>query len=378
MLLFYGRKMKNEYLKTRSRSLSSRQDRSCSVHASKDSVVGGWSGIQRSASRTFSATAYLQEVKYVLKNRTLSCGTNAFSEFTTLVDKLRSEKKSNGDKISLIERLIGLLEGYPILILNLVIFLPDEYVIEIQRDAVIVKIYESTESLSAVNTGHLRIFNNSPCSVFAWLGKDITRCAKPLTESTGMSPGRTRMKNTSPPSDKLPLISLKAEDTNIRSRRKALSSKGLPSRSISHVSSRGDDVYKQNMPVKPDAKPIICNDAYLLEENTTSTDMKTLQYILKIKRLYADRPEVYKHFFQLLKDMHSGTLEGISAISEIVTLFKTYPSLIFGFNHFLPHGSRIILLNSNNGSTVPNITAPKYILEHIDTTGQPVERELFP
>lgn len=371
--------MKNEYLlKTRSRSLSSRQDRNFSVHVSKDSGVGGWSGIQRSASRSVSATAYLQEVKYVLENRTLSCGMNAFSEFMTLVDKLRSEKKSNGDKISLIERLIGLLEGYPILILNLVIFLPDEYLIEIQRDAVIVKICESEESLSDVNTGHLRIFNNSPCSAFAWLGKDITRFGKRLTESTGMSPGRTRMKNTSRLSDKLPLISLKSEDTNIRSRRKALSSKGSSSRSISHVSSRGADISKQNMPVKPGVNPVICNEVYLLEENTTSTDMKTLQYILKIKRLYADRPEVYKRFLQLLKDMHSGTLEGISVISEIVTLFKTCPSLIFGFNYFLPHGSRIVLLNSNSGSTDSNITAPKYILEHIDAKGQAVDRELFP
>lgn len=374
MLIFSDRKMKNEYRKPRSRSLSSRQDRSFSVHVSKDSVVGGWSGIQRSASRTFSATAYLQEVNHILKNRTLSCGTNAFSKFMILVDKLGSEKKSNGDKISLIECLIGLLEGYPILILNLAIFLPDEYVIEIQRDAVIVKIYESEESLSAVNTGHLRIFNNSPCSAFAWLGKDITRFGKPLTESTGMSQGRTRMKNTSRQSDKLPLISLKSEDISIRSRRKSLSSKGLPSRSMSHVS----DISKQNMPVKPAANPVICNDVHLLEENTTSTDMKTLQYILKIKRQYADRPEVYRRFLQLLKDMHSGTLEGISVISEIVTLFNTCPSLIFGFNYFLPHGSRIILLNSNDGSADPNITAPKYILEHIDTKGQTVEGELFP
>jgi histone deacetylase complex regulatory component SIN3 len=66
------------------------------------------------------------------------------------------------DRLEMVKQLITLFDGHPDLVLNINQFLPDEYCIEIQHDAVVIKVFEQFGQATLVDTGHGRNVDNDP------------------------------------------------------------------------------------------------------------------------------------------------------------------------------------------------------------------------
>ncbi|EPQ28645.1 uncharacterized protein PFL1_03948 [Pseudozyma flocculosa PF-1] len=66
-----------------------------------------------------------------------------------------------------------------------------------------------------------------------------------------------------------------------------------------------------------------------------------LSYLDQVKVQFAEHPDVYNRFLDIMKDFKSQTIDTPGVIERVSTLFRGHPSLIQGFNTFLPPGYRI-------------------------------------
>ncbi|KAJ2337272.1 hypothetical protein GGI00_000343 [Coemansia sp. RSA 2681] len=66
-----------------------------------------------------------------------------------------------------------------------------------------------------------------------------------------------------------------------------------------------------------------------------------LSYLDLVKSQFQDRPEVYNQFLEIMKEFKSHAIDTPGVIERVSRLFYGCPSLIQGFNTFLPPGYRI-------------------------------------
>ncbi|KAK5129203.1 hypothetical protein LTR08_003753 [Meristemomyces frigidus] len=111
---------------------------------------------------------------------------------------------------------------------------------------------------------------------------------------------------------------------------------------------------QQQMGQSPGQQPIL-NDA--------------LSYLDQVKVQFADHPDVYNRFLDIMKDFKSGAIDTPGVIGRVSTLFAGNPELIQGFNTFLPPGYRIecgadddpnaIRVTTPMGTTVQSMPQPR-------------------
>ncbi|KAJ6520410.1 paired amphipathic helix [Mycena sanguinolenta] len=66
-----------------------------------------------------------------------------------------------------------------------------------------------------------------------------------------------------------------------------------------------------------------------------------LNYLDAVKNAYQTQPEVYNAFLGLMSDFKNQRIDTPSIMERVTTLFRGHPTLIAGFNPFLPPGYRI-------------------------------------
>ena len=66
-----------------------------------------------------------------------------------------------------------------------------------------------------------------------------------------------------------------------------------------------------------------------------------LSYLDQVKVQFANEPDVYNQFLDIMKDFKSGAIDTPGVIGRVSHLFTGNPELIQGFNTFLPPGYRI-------------------------------------
>ncbi|KAF2400438.1 hypothetical protein EJ06DRAFT_477465 [Trichodelitschia bisporula] len=66
-----------------------------------------------------------------------------------------------------------------------------------------------------------------------------------------------------------------------------------------------------------------------------------LSYLDQVKFQFADHPDVYNRFLDIMKDFKSGAIDTPGVIERVSHLFAGNPGLIQGFNTFLPPGYKI-------------------------------------
>ena len=66
-----------------------------------------------------------------------------------------------------------------------------------------------------------------------------------------------------------------------------------------------------------------------------------LSYLDQVKLQFAEQPEVYNQFLEIMKDFKSQAIDTPGVIQRVSTLFKGHTNLIMGFNTFLPPGFKI-------------------------------------
>ncbi|RWA12585.1 hypothetical protein EKO27_g2541 [Xylaria grammica] len=82
-----------------------------------------------------------------------------------------------------------------------------------------------------------------------------------------------------------------------------------------------------------------------------------LSYLDQVKVQFADQPDVYNKFLDIMKDFKSQTIDTPGVINRVSELFAGHPTLIQGFNTFLPPGYRIECGAGNDPNTI-RVTTP--------------------
>ena len=82
-----------------------------------------------------------------------------------------------------------------------------------------------------------------------------------------------------------------------------------------------------------------------------------LSYLDQVKVQFAEQPDVYNRFLDIMKDFKSGAIDTPGVIGRVSTLFAGNPELIQGFNTFLPPGYRIECGADNDPNTI-RVTTP--------------------
>ncbi|WFD27686.1 hypothetical protein MNAN1_002689 [Malassezia nana] len=83
-----------------------------------------------------------------------------------------------------------------------------------------------------------------------------------------------------------------------------------------------------------------------------------LSYLDQVKVQFTDHPDVYNRFLDIMKDFKSQAIDTPGVIERVSTLFRGQPSLIQGFNTFLPPGYRIECSMDQNDASVITVTTP--------------------
>ncbi|KAK7683436.1 hypothetical protein QCA50_013267 [Cerrena zonata] len=66
-----------------------------------------------------------------------------------------------------------------------------------------------------------------------------------------------------------------------------------------------------------------------------------LAYLDSVRLQFKDRPKVCKHFFDVMKDFKRQRIDIMDVIERVSNLFHGHPSLIQGFNTFMPPGYQV-------------------------------------
>jgi paired amphipathic helix protein Sin3a len=82
-----------------------------------------------------------------------------------------------------------------------------------------------------------------------------------------------------------------------------------------------------------------------------------LSYLDQVKVQFADHPDVYNKFLDIMKDFKSGAIDTPGVIERVSTLFAGNPNLIQGFNTFLPPGYKIEC-GTNGDPNAIRVTTP--------------------
>ncbi|KAG8924574.1 Transcriptional regulatory protein sin3 [Tulasnella sp. 418] len=85
-----------------------------------------------------------------------------------------------------------------------------------------------------------------------------------------------------------------------------------------------------------------------------------LSYLEMVKVKFQDQPDVYNHFLDIMKDFKSQAIDTPGVIERVSTLFTGHPTLIQGFNTFLPQGYRIecTIEGGDNSTGLITVTTP--------------------
>lgn len=82
-----------------------------------------------------------------------------------------------------------------------------------------------------------------------------------------------------------------------------------------------------------------------------------LSYLDQVKVQFAEHPDVYNRFLDIMKDFKSGAIDTPGVIERVSQLFAGNPSLIQGFNTFLPPGYKIECGAGDDPNTI-RVTTP--------------------
>ncbi|CEG72818.1 Putative Component of the Sin3p-Rpd3p histone deacetylase complex [Rhizopus microsporus] len=83
-----------------------------------------------------------------------------------------------------------------------------------------------------------------------------------------------------------------------------------------------------------------------------------LSYLDQVKVRFSDQPEVYNRFLDIMKEFKSQAIDTPGVIERVSTLFRGHPTLISGFNTFLPPGYRIECSVDDHARDVIKVTTP--------------------
>ncbi|KAF2278105.1 paired amphipathic helix protein Sin3a [Westerdykella ornata] len=96
-----------------------------------------------------------------------------------------------------------------------------------------------------------------------------------------------------------------------------------------------------------------------------------LSYLDQVKVQFADHPDVYNRFLDIMKDFKSSAIDTPGVIERVSTLFAGNPDLIQGFNTFLPPGYKIECGTNGDPNNI-RVTTPMGTMVSTIPTARPL------
>jgi paired amphipathic helix protein Sin3a len=122
-------------------------------------------------------------------------------------------------------------------------------------------------------------------------------------------------------------------------------SQGFPSPQVSQAdSTRTQPIPPANQQPQPQSQfgpNTAANQAAMVGQGQQPILNDALSYLDQVKVQFADKADVYNKFLDIMKDFKSGAIDTPGVIERVSNLFAGNPSLIQGFNTFLPPGYKI-------------------------------------
>ncbi|KAF9245891.1 hypothetical protein BU15DRAFT_85551 [Melanogaster broomeanus] len=116
-------------------------------------------------------------------------------------------------------------------------------------------------------------------------------------------------------------------------------------------------------PATPGPRTASDNDPYPASQKSSETARPlnvtdALSYLDAVKVQFQDKPDVYNHFLDIMKDFKSEAIDTPGVIERVSMLFHGNPDLIQGFNTFLPPGYRIDISVDPRDPNIIKVTTP--------------------
>ncbi|KAF8846145.1 hypothetical protein BDN67DRAFT_986507 [Paxillus ammoniavirescens] len=99
-----------------------------------------------------------------------------------------------------------------------------------------------------------------------------------------------------------------------------------------------------------------------------------LSYLDAVKVQFQDKPDVYNHFLDIMKDFKSEVIDTPGVIERVSMLFHGNPGLIQGFNTFLPPGYRIEVSADPRDPNTIKVTTPSGTTTQTTNIFEPLPR----
>ncbi|ORX65773.1 hypothetical protein K493DRAFT_412767 [Basidiobolus meristosporus CBS 931.73] len=120
------------------------------------------------------------------------------------------------------------------------------------------------------------------------------------------------------------------------------------------IRSRTPSIQPSNQPSSKEYRPLNVRDA--------------LSYLDQVKIQFHDKPDVYNRFLDIMKDFKTQAIDTPGVIDRVSNLFRGHPTLISGFNTFLPPGYRIEISSNAYDPHSVRVTTPNGTIKY---SGQP-------
>ncbi|BFZ55914.1 Transcriptional regulatory protein sin3 [Savitreella phatthalungensis] len=91
-----------------------------------------------------------------------------------------------------------------------------------------------------------------------------------------------------------------------------------------------------------------------------------LSYLDQVKIQFYDQPDVYNRFLDIMKDFKSQSIDTPGVIERVSTLFRGHPTLVQGFNTFLPPGYRIECSMDPSDPNPIRVTTPQGTVSQVN------------
>lgn len=129
-----------------------------------------------------------------------------------------------------------------------------------------------------------------------------------------------------------------------------------PQRQPQYHQQVGGPPQHQNQQMIPDPSPLQA-PAQLAHQGQQPILNDALSYLDQVKVRFSDQPDVYNKFLDIMKDFKSQAIDTPGVIERVSNLFNGHPTLISGFNTFLPPGYRIECGTDDNPDAI-RVTTP--------------------
>ncbi|KAI9298185.1 hypothetical protein K502DRAFT_311916 [Neoconidiobolus thromboides FSU 785] len=94
-----------------------------------------------------------------------------------------------------------------------------------------------------------------------------------------------------------------------------------------------------------------------------------LTYLDRVKKDFQNNPTIYNEFLDIMKQFKFRELDTLGVIDRVASLFQGYPTLVIGFNAFLPPGFRIEISNDADARNGVKVIMPEHFTGYMASGG---------